>query len=120
MTASFAGRLLRATRIRADLTQRALARAAGVPESTVARIERGKVSPRIDTFVKLLDAAGATTALEAFIDLDKGRPEIREMLELTPTQRVEHLMAEVRCMHILQKTVGRIRRVSGELGSAGT
>jgi predicted transcriptional regulator len=57
MKAPFAGRLMRAARIRADLTQRALAEAAGVPGSTVARIETGQVSPRLDTFLRLLEAA---------------------------------------------------------------
>ena len=120
MTASFAGRLVRAARWRADLSQRALAQAAGVPRSTVARIESGHVSPRVDTFVRLLEAAGPATALEAFIDLDKGRQEIREMLALTPTQRIEHLMVEVSCHQVMLRTIERIGRAGREAGLSGS
>ena len=111
---SFAGRYLRAARIEADLSQRALAVAAGLPRSTVGRIERGRVSPRVDTFMRLLEAAGVDAAVDAFMDLDKGRPEIEEMLKLTPTQRVERLMVEVSCAQVLTQTITRVRRVSEE------
>jgi transcriptional regulator with XRE-family HTH domain len=120
MSASFAGRLVRAARVRADLSQRALAKAAGVPPSTVVRIESGHVSPRVDTFVRLLEAAGTSSAVKAFIDLDKGGPEIREMLALTPAQRVERLTVEVRCYQVLLRTVDRIRRASREADLASS
>jgi transcriptional regulator with XRE-family HTH domain len=40
------------------LTQRQLAERAGMPQSTVARIERGVHMPRVDTFERLLEACG--------------------------------------------------------------
>lgn len=53
------GVMLRALRRRADLSQRQLADLAGVPRSTVARIESGEVTdPRIRTLERLVRAAG--------------------------------------------------------------
>lgn len=53
-----AARLLWAARRRAGFTQRELARRAGVPQPTVSRIERGVVSPTVDTLDKLVRACG--------------------------------------------------------------
>jgi transcriptional regulator with XRE-family HTH domain len=53
------GVTLRALRRRGDLSQRQLAERAGVPASTVARIESGEiVNPRIRTVERLARAAG--------------------------------------------------------------
>jgi hypothetical protein len=68
----------------------------------------------VDTLIRLLDAAGSDNAVVAFMNLDKGLPEIEEMRLLTPTQRIEHLMVEVRAADVLCRTHNRIRRVSGE------
>jgi transcriptional regulator with XRE-family HTH domain len=82
------GRTLLHARRRARLTQRALAEKAGVPQSTVARIERGTHMPRVDTFEKLLEACGMD------IELTHKRGEgvdvtlIEDLLRLTPEQRV--------------------------------
>lgn len=53
-----AARLLWTARRRAGFTQRELARKAGVPQPTVSRIERGVVSPTVDTLNKLVRACG--------------------------------------------------------------
>lgn len=50
---------LREARQNAGMSQRALARAAGVPLSTVGRIERGLTAPRFDTLEALADALDA-------------------------------------------------------------
>jgi transcriptional regulator with XRE-family HTH domain len=50
--------LLLQARTRAGLTQRALARRAKTVQSVVARIEKGQTSPSIETFDRLLAAAG--------------------------------------------------------------
>jgi predicted transcriptional regulator len=61
---------------------------AGLPQSTVARIEAGHLQPRWETMARLLDATGhsleATTAGEG-ID----RSQIQALLRLTPRQRLE-------------------------------
>jgi transcriptional regulator with XRE-family HTH domain len=56
---------LRAARRHADLSQRELADAAGVPPRTVDRIEAGLTSPKLDTFGRLLDAAGCELIVRA-------------------------------------------------------
>lgn len=50
--------MLREARLRALLTQRGLATAARVPQSTVAKIETGTITPRVDTLDRLLEACG--------------------------------------------------------------
>lgn len=51
---------VRALRRRADLSQRELAQRAGVPSTTVSRIESGEISnPRVRTLEKLAEAAGS-------------------------------------------------------------
>lgn len=81
-------RTLLHARRRARLTQRELAARAGVPQSTVARIERGTHMPRVDTFERLLEACGMD------IELTHKRGEgvdvtlIQDRLALTPDERV--------------------------------
>lgn len=86
-------RVLKYARRRAGLTQRGLASAAGVPHSTVARIELGRLSPRIDTLVRLLGATGHALEVtpEAGLGVDRG--QIRELLRLTPGERARLAVA---------------------------
>lgn len=90
-----ARRLLRFARRSAGLTQRQLALEAGLPQSTVARIEAGRLQPRWETMTRLLGAAGhwleVTTAGEG-ID----RSQIRVLLKLTPRQRLETATRDAR------------------------
>jgi transcriptional regulator with XRE-family HTH domain len=73
------GALLRAVRHVRRLSQRELAENAEVQRSVIARIEAGTSMPRLDTFARLLDAAGHSlmivnrdgTILE--IDLERER-----------------------------------------------
>jgi transcriptional regulator with XRE-family HTH domain len=90
-----AARLLRHARRRAGLTRRALAAEAGVAASTVARIERGAVQPRVGTLSRLVRACGMT--LEALPGSGSGveRAPIRAMLRLTPAQRLTLAAVEV-------------------------
>lgn len=52
-----AGNLLRRARAEKDLTQRELASLAGVPQSTVARIESGTQQPSLPLLARILAAA---------------------------------------------------------------
>ncbi len=52
------GRRLRTVRAKLGLSQRSLARKAGVPSSTVSLIEGGRTNPSIGSLKRLLDAAG--------------------------------------------------------------
>ena len=53
-----------ALRKRLDLTQRDLARAAGMTQPEIARIESGKISPKWETVSRIFDAAGAELELK--------------------------------------------------------
>src|SRR2546422_5140704 len=83
------GRSLAAARRRAGLSQRALAERAGVPQSTIGRIESGAIDPRASTLDRLLRAC--RFELEAVPRLGEGidRSLIRERLGLSPRQRLE-------------------------------
>lgn len=51
------GRMVRYARRRGGMTQRELAAKAGIPQETIARIEKGRVDPRVSTLDRLLEAA---------------------------------------------------------------
>src|SRR5882672_2241103 len=88
-----AGVLLKRARARAGMTQRSLATRAGVPQSTVGRIESGAIEPRIDTLLKLLHASGHDLELGRRLGDGVDRAQIRERLARTPRQRLEDLTA---------------------------
>jgi transcriptional regulator with XRE-family HTH domain len=83
--------VLRWARGRAGLSQRRLAALAGVPQSTVSRIENGAIDPRVGTLRRLLRACGyeldARPRLGQGVDVSL----IRERLSRTPRQRLEDL-----------------------------
>lgn len=62
------GARLRNFRARSGLTQRGLAKKAGVASSTVSLIESGRISPSVGSLKRLLDAAG--TSLAEFFSYD--------------------------------------------------
>lgn len=57
-TVGSAGHLIRDARIRAELSQRELARLARTSQSAIADYESGRKSPRFDTLSRILRAAG--------------------------------------------------------------
>lgn len=57
-------RLARQARLAAGLSRSALARRAGVPTSTVSRIEEGTIDPTFGTLARVLSAAGSTLTVE--------------------------------------------------------
>ena len=83
-----AARLLRYARRRAGLTQRELASATGVPQPAIARIERGAISPRLDTLERLLAGAGGALELSPRLGEGVDRTLIRALLDRTPEERV--------------------------------
>jgi transcriptional regulator with XRE-family HTH domain len=80
--------LVREARRRAGLTQAELAERAGVPKSTVGRIESGARSPSADLVEQLVRAAG----LELTVSLSEPDPGTDSMFERTlrrtPAQRL--------------------------------
>ena len=62
------GRRLRTVREHRELSQRALAKAANVPSSTISLIEGGRINPSVGSLKRLLDAIGMS--LGEFFTLD--------------------------------------------------
>jgi transcriptional regulator with XRE-family HTH domain len=87
-----AARVVREARGRAGYTQRDLARAAGMLQPAVARIETGDVVPRVDTLARLLDVCGASLVVQPRLrDTEESaaaRAEIQALLRASPRQRL--------------------------------
>jgi transcriptional regulator with XRE-family HTH domain len=84
------GELIRECRREAGLSQAALAAALGTKQSVVSRWERGHETPRADTLAAILRACG----YEADVvirprDTGVDRAQIRNMLRMTPDQRLQ-------------------------------
>jgi len=83
--------LLRHARLRAGLTQRALAQRAHTAQSVVARIEHGLTSPSWDTLARLLAAAGFELR-PTLATKPQGRShmldDVARILRLSPEQRL--------------------------------
>jgi transcriptional regulator with XRE-family HTH domain len=80
------GRTVRWARRRAGMTQQDLAQATGLPQPTIARIERGTVTPRTATLVTMLDAAGLRLTVEP-MSHPVDREAIRSQLAMTVARR---------------------------------
>lgn len=80
--------MLRYTRQRAGMSQRELAIATGIPQPAISRIERGSVSPRVETLERLLAGAGSTLEPAPVLGIGIDRTLIRESLARTPEERV--------------------------------
>jgi len=91
MRMSMGGDLAREARRRAGLTQRELAERAGTTQSAIARLERGRSAPSLDTVRRLVRLCG--------LDLEVGLVErdrtvdwqISANLRLTPEERLDQL-----------------------------
>jgi transcriptional regulator with XRE-family HTH domain len=81
------GAILREARSRANLTQRALAALADVAQPAISRIERDRVSPRLDTLDGLLRACGLGLDLVERPGRGVDRTLIRERLRLSVGER---------------------------------
>ena len=83
-----AARLLRWARRRAGLTQRTLAQRAGVPQSTIGRIETGAIDPRVSTLRQLVRACGYDLEVEPALGTGVDRTHFAALLALTPEERI--------------------------------
>lgn len=101
-----AAHAVRYARRRAGLSQRALAARAGVPQPTIARIERGAVSPRVDTLLPLLGAAGFTLEVTPVIGRGVDRTLIRVALERSPEDRIRAATEAARNLRAYLDAVG--------------
>lgn len=95
--------MLRSARRRAGLSQRDLAERAGVPQSTIGRIETGVLDPRATTLDRLLRACGEELRAAPRRGAGVDRSLIRAMLALTPVERIEAMVSA-------SADLGRLRR----------
>ena len=105
---SMAGRMVRYARRRAALTQRQLSAKSGIPQESIARIERGRVDPRVGTLDRLLEAC--EYGLEALPRLGIGidRTQIQALLRLTPEHRLAVAVANDQHFVELRRSIRRV------------
>ncbi|MGQ9425278.1 helix-turn-helix domain-containing protein [Gilvimarinus sp. F26214L] len=90
-----AGITLRAARERAGISLRELARRAGTSHATLLAYEKGRKSPTVDTFLRILDACDQAVDLELSPrvrradGIDRGR-ELEEALNLAAQFPARH------------------------------
>jgi transcriptional regulator with XRE-family HTH domain len=90
------GELIRETRKRHRLGQRALARRARTSQRHVSKIERGEVSPSVDTVARLLEVMGERLELGVAPGRrgNQSADDLRaDFEELTPGERIAQLAA---------------------------
>ncbi|MEO6206945.1 MAG: helix-turn-helix transcriptional regulator [Candidatus Limnocylindrales bacterium] len=105
---SMSGRMLRYARSRAKLTQRALAARTGIPQETIARIERGRVDPRVGTLDRLLEGCGYGLEVEPRLGIGVDRTQIDERLDAPMDRRLAVAMASDRHFIEFRRTLRRV------------
>lgn len=97
-----ASELLSYARKKAGLTQTQLGKRAGVTQAAISRIEDAKVSPRVDTLERLVEACGFELELVPRAGTGVDRTPIRQLLRLTPAERAQIAVAEARNLDMLK------------------
>ena len=67
-----------------------------MPQPTIARIERGRISPRVDTLERLLHTCGLELDVQPRAGAGVDRTAIRALLKLTPAERAQLAVDEAR------------------------
>jgi transcriptional regulator with XRE-family HTH domain len=99
--------LLQEARRLSGLTQAELANRAGVPQSTVAKIERGRRDPSLSTLERLVRAAGLELRIQLAPRDDHDLQLIDTMLDLTPEERLESLEHQLDAFADIEVLSGR-------------
>ena len=95
----------------AGFSQRELSRRTGVPQSAIARIERGQQIPRADTLDRLLEACGFELRLAPARGGGVDQSQIREWLDMSPAERLRRATGYGRMIDRLRHAeAGRARR----------
>jgi transcriptional regulator with XRE-family HTH domain len=105
---SMAGRMVREARHRARLTQRQLAAKAGIPQETIARIERGRTDPRVTTLDRLLSACEFGLEVVPRLGIGIDRTQIAERLSVPMERRLQIAMADDAHNVSLRRSLRRI------------
>lgn len=69
-----------------------------MPQATVARIERGVITPRVDSLERLLLVCGRTLEAEPILGVGVDRTLIRERMALSPVERSQRATDEGRAL----------------------
>ena len=93
-------------RLKAGLTQRQLAERAGISQPAIAKIESGRSSPRVDTLTRLLKPCGFRLTIEPQRGVGVDRTAMRELLRLTPEERLELAAIEGRNLEQFETELG--------------
>jgi transcriptional regulator with XRE-family HTH domain len=90
-SSTVAGSLLTLARVRLNLTQRELAAKSGVAQSTIARIEMGRIDPGFESVQRILASVGLEPRihLESLDDHDQSLLERHSRRSETERQRIE-------------------------------
>jgi len=102
-----AGGLVRRVRRSAGLTQRALARRSRIPQPTIAAIETGRQDPRFETLRALVESCGREVTAVPRPGQGIDRTQIRELLRLTPGQRLRLAAQDARGLDRLLRSTKR-------------
>ena len=86
------------------MTQRQLATAAGAPQSTIGRIETGRMNPTLESLRHLLRAAGQDLELSPILGVDEDHAMLRDRLAMTPAQRARLAVREARAARQFART----------------
>ncbi len=89
-----ASQALRDARAAAGWSQRELAARASVAQPAIARIESGAVIPKVDTLERLLRVCGRRLEAISVPGMALDRSVMRELLSLTPMQRLDVAVQE--------------------------
>lgn len=85
-----AGETIRRARERHGISQRTLALRASTDQAAISRIERGEISPTVETVERLLAAMGERLGLETRpVERDYDPLHMRATLERTPAERLQ-------------------------------
>jgi len=82
------GLLIKEARLRAGLTQKALAERLDTSQSVIARWESGRRSPTFETVVRAIRACGLDLHPTLAVRDEQDQALIRQHLRLSPAQRV--------------------------------
>jgi predicted transcriptional regulator len=81
---------------------------AGIPQETIARIERGRVDPRVTTLDRLLEACGYGLESMPRLGIGIDRTQIHELLKLTPSERLSVGIANDAHFVDLRRSIRRV------------
>ncbi len=87
---------MREARLRAGLSQVALAERSGTDRQQINRYEAGGVAPGLDTLLELVCACGFNLSLELVPVQSSGEAGLGELQQLSPERRLERMLDQLR------------------------